>query len=60
MIDASPPGSWRNALSPAAPACRACGQNECGHSDLEYQGVMPAIAPVSPSFHDVGDTDARR
>jgi hypothetical protein len=47
MIDASPAGSWRNAANPEGPACRACGQNVCGHSDLEYQGIVPRTATPS-------------
>lgn len=44
--DTSPPGSWRDALDPEGACCAACGQNVCGHSDLEYQGVFP-VAPAN-------------
>lgn len=63
MIDfASPPGSYRAALSPDGASCAACGQNECAHPDAVYQGLVPplsggdprpdagGLAPV-PSFH---------
>lgn len=43
-IDESPAGSWRRALDPEGTCCAACGQNECRHSDLEYQGVVPIRA----------------
>lgn len=61
MIDASPPGSWRNALAPEARACRVCGQNECGHSDLEYAGVVPDLRlldEVGNTSHGEGNTCA--
>jgi len=53
MIDyGSPPGSWRRALNPEGPSCAVCSQNECGHSDPEFQGVVPELkssaSTVSP------------
>lgn len=40
-FDDSPAGSWRRALDREGTSCAACRQNECGHSDMVYQGVMP-------------------
>ncbi len=45
MIDtASPPGSYRSALNPAA-SCKACAQSVCGCEDLVYAGVVPPLTP---------------
>lgn len=44
-IDTSPAGSWRRALDPEGPACKGCGQNECDHTDAEYQGLIPPYLP---------------
>jgi hypothetical protein len=41
FFDGGEPGSWRAALKPEAPACAACRQKICGHSDLVYSGVVP-------------------
>lgn len=43
ILDHSPPGAWRAALDRSA-TCAACRQSVCGHSDLEYAGIMPAQA----------------
>ena len=44
-IDTSPAGSWRRARDPEGPSCKACGQNECGHSDAVFQGIVPPYLP---------------
>lgn len=43
---ASPPGAWRSALAPGA-SCAACGQAECTHPDLIYQGLVPLLPSES-------------
>lgn len=49
MIDLdSPPGAWRAALQQAG-VCALCRQHVCGHSDLEYQGIVPASPACDPS-----------
>lgn len=47
--DFSPAGSWRAALDPGG-FCRVCCQAVCGHSDLEYAGLVPARSDAQ-SFH---------
>lgn len=48
MIDRdSPSGSYRHALAPDGPSCAACGQNVCGHSDIEYQWLTPPMPPAA-------------
>lgn len=60
MIDESPPGTWRAALTPDGPPCAVCRQNVCDHSDLEYQGLMPAPAtrPASGLANTQGEQGA--
>lgn len=48
--DQSAPGSWRAALDQAA-VCAVCRQHVCGHSDLEYQGLVP-VRDETETEHD--------
>ena len=51
VLDQSPPGAWRAALDRSA-TCAACRQSVCGHSDLEYAGLMPAVRLPTAPLHE--------